>query len=260
MKLDELKTLTDLTLKDLMTKLDAQLPDRAYKAIGGTKGKDGEELTDIDPNYMNDVLVECFGTVGIGHGFTYDPAHLTVQNTGETGMKAWIAYLLQGAFWYVLVDATGTEHTFTIQHSGGSQNGRAEYAAKGALTSALAGAVSKLGFQKSVYLGLRSHKTVGKKTGTGKTSPSTVTKKVVGTCSIHTGTPIYEISDGTTTKVAHKLDDGKWCYGPAARAKPEPANKSASPSSKPNGNGATKPLTPTAVVSTKAPTSATKVA
>jgi len=203
MQLNQLKTLTGLTLAELAAKLDAQLPEVAYKSITGTHGKDGGELTDIDPNYMNEVLVECFGIVGVGHGFTYDPAHLTVQNTGETGQKAWIAYLLQGTFYYVLVDGEGKEHTCTIQHSGGSQNGRPEYAAKGALTSALAGAVSKLGFQMSVYKGLRSHKTVGKKA-----------KIETTTCPIH-HVPMRTYSNG---KTAHQLPDKSWCYGAAKAA------------------------------------------
>ena len=48
-----------------------------------------------------------------------------------------------------------------IDASGGSENDIESYALKGAITNALGHAASNLGWQQSVYLGLRSHKTVG---------------------------------------------------------------------------------------------------
>lgn len=209
MKLEELKTLMGLTLKELATKLDEQLPDAAYKAITASRGRDGNELTDIDPNYMNQVLEQCFGLAGVGHGFTYQPTDLHVENTGQDGMKGWVAYLTQGTFWYKLIDAAGAETLISIQHSGGSMNSRPDFASKGALTSALAGAASKIGFQKSVYLGLRSHKTVGKRvvseTGKGVSSVTT------STCALHK-VPMRQYPNG---KIAHQLSDKSWCFGVA---------------------------------------------
>ena len=52
--------------------------------------------------------------------------------------------------------------TCEIDASGGSDNDVEAYAMKGAITNALGHASSNLGFQESVYLGKRSHKTVGK--------------------------------------------------------------------------------------------------
>ena len=48
MQLDQLKTLTGLTLVDLAAKLDEPLPADAYKAISGTHNKNGGELTSCD--------------------------------------------------------------------------------------------------------------------------------------------------------------------------------------------------------------------
>jgi hypothetical protein len=47
-----------------------------------------------------------------------------------------------------------------LDASGGSDNSSASYAMKGAITNALGNAASNIGFQESVYLGHRSHKTV----------------------------------------------------------------------------------------------------
>ena len=198
MQLDQLKTLTGLTLTELATKLDAELPSDAYKAIAGTHSKNGGELTDIDPNYMNDVLTACFGPAGVGFGFEYTSGDMHVENTGETGMKAWVAYLTKGVFWYALVNGQPEPVRITIDHSGGSINARPDFAAKGAITSALAGAASRLGFQKSVYLGKRSHVTTSSKK----------TKAEARTCS-KCKTPMKQGADG---RWGHRIDAETVCY------------------------------------------------
>ncbi len=47
-----------------------------------------------------------------------------------------------------------------VYSSGASENVNLAYSLKGAITSAIGAAASAIGFQESVYLGLRSHKTV----------------------------------------------------------------------------------------------------
>ena len=153
MNITSLKTLTGLTLADLAAKLDEELPPDAYKAVPG-----GADLTDIDPNHMNRVLNEVFGLCGLGWGYHYDPASIDLRN-GEKRIFATVGNL---NFWYTLTDETGP-HRFEIQATGGNDNSVAQYAMKGAITNAIGNAASKIGFQESVYLGKRDHRTVAKR-------------------------------------------------------------------------------------------------
>ena len=77
----------------------------------------------------------------------------------------YVATLLRLTFWYRLVTGNGNggdvNGLHEIDASGGSENDIESYALKGAITNALGHAASNLGWQQSVYLGLRSHKTVG---------------------------------------------------------------------------------------------------
>jgi hypothetical protein len=65
-------------------------------------------------------------------------------------------------FWFKLQTGEFIE-TCTIHASGASENSLPGYALKGAITNAIGNAASNIGFQQSVYLGKRSHHTVGKK-------------------------------------------------------------------------------------------------
>jgi hypothetical protein len=70
-----------------------------------------------------------------------------------------VAALKHLRFWYKVSD--GKEASVcTVDASGGSDNSSPSYAMKGAITNALGNAASNIGFQESVYLGHRSHKTV----------------------------------------------------------------------------------------------------
>jgi hypothetical protein len=70
-----------------------------------------------------------------------------------------VAALKNLRFWYKVTDGQETS-VCTVDASGGSDNSSASYAMKGAITNALGNAASNIGFQESVYLGKRSHKTV----------------------------------------------------------------------------------------------------
>lgn len=156
-----LKTLTGLTLAELAVRLDAELPAEAYKAVPG-----GADLTDIDPNYMRKVLNECFGLCGVGWGYAYNAADMqteTQERSGSSGKRTvQVATLKHLRFWYKLAGPDGDQVTCEIDASGGSENSVEGYAMKGAITNALGNAASNIGFQESVYLGKRDHKTVRK--------------------------------------------------------------------------------------------------
>ena len=155
-------TLTGLTLAQVAEKLDAELPKDAYTAVPGAAG-----LTDIDPNYMRKVLNETFGMCGIGWGYSYEPGDLVVA-VEERKIKAGgvrrvhVASLKRLRLWYKL-NGPAAIHICDVYASGGSDNDVEGYAMSGAITNAIGKAVSNLGFQESVYLGKRSHTTVGKK-------------------------------------------------------------------------------------------------
>jgi hypothetical protein len=158
MDINNVKTMTGLTMVEAATKLDEQLPAEAYTAVPG-----GADLTDIDPNYMRKVLNEVFGLCGLGWGYEYDPADMEIRSETRQGngnaRNVIVAALKHLRFWYKVSD--GKEASVcTVDASGGSDNSSPSYAMKGAITNALGNAASNIGFQESVYLGHRSHKTV----------------------------------------------------------------------------------------------------
>lgn len=171
------KTLTGMLLENVAAKLDAELPKDAYKAVPGAA-----DLTDIDPNYMRKILNEVFGLCGIGWGYKYDSADMHTEieerkrSNGQGTRRVYVATLRRLTFWYKLSAADDSIVTCEIDASGGSDNDVEAYAMKGAITNALGHASSNLGFQESVYLGKRSHKTVGKMTAPAKAVASAVSK------------------------------------------------------------------------------------
>jgi hypothetical protein len=158
MEITNVKTMTGLSVAEAAAKLDEQLPAEAYTAVPG-----GADLTDIDPNYMRKVLNEVFGLCGFGWGYEYDPANMEIRSETRQGngnaRNVIVAALKHLRFWYKITDGKETS-VCTVDASGGSDNSSASYAMKGAITNALGNAASNIGFQESVYLGHRSHKTV----------------------------------------------------------------------------------------------------
>jgi hypothetical protein len=152
-----LKSLTGFSLNQIEVELDRELPADAYSAVPG-----GANLTDIDPGYMRDELNRLFGICGIGWGYHYDVADVEYEIVKRGQGTTNSAILKKLVVWFKLVDGDGGENRLEVPSSGGSLNDNAGYALSGAITNAIGKAVSNIGFQKSVYLGLRSHKTVGK--------------------------------------------------------------------------------------------------
>jgi hypothetical protein len=171
------KTLTGMLLESVAARLDAELPKDAYKSVPGAA-----DLTDIDPNYMRKVLNEVFGLCGIGWGYKYDSADMHTEieerkrSNGQGTRRVYVATLRRLTFWYKLSAADGNVVTCEIDASGGSDNDVEAYAMKGAITNALGHASSNIGFQESVYLGKRSHKTIGKTTASAKTAVPAASK------------------------------------------------------------------------------------
>ncbi len=155
------KTLTGLTLEEVGMRLDKQLPAEAYKPVPG-----GADLTDIDPNYMRKVLNETFGVCGYGWGYDYDASTIrsrTDVRTNSRGKEYTVIIVTLSFlnFWYKLEDGN-VVYTCTVPATGSSENSNDAYALKGALTNAIGNAVSNIGFQQSVYLGKRDHRSVKK--------------------------------------------------------------------------------------------------
>ena len=162
MNVNDFKTLAGFTMGETIKELDAELPKDAYSAVPGAA-----DFTDIDPNYMRMVLNKLFGLCGIGWGYRYDPVDLFIttetraRSSGGTRTVR-MAALKHMTLWYKLVDPNGNVIVCEIDASGGSENDNEAYAMKGAISNAIGNAVSNIGFQESVYLGKRSHRTVGK--------------------------------------------------------------------------------------------------
>ena len=170
------KTLTGVSLSDLPALLDEELPKGAYKAIPGAT-----YLTDIDPAYMRDKFNQLFGLSGFGWGYAYSAESVSlskedvIRKRGQPNQyteEIFYAQLLELTFWYKLIAEDGTISRHEIPATGASDNKVAAYALKGAITAALGNAASNLGWQKSVYMGKRSHKTVGKNKKTTNATPA----------------------------------------------------------------------------------------
>jgi len=155
------KTLTGMTLEEVAVRLDEQLPQDAYKPVPG-----GADLTDIDPNFMRKVLNDVFGVCGYGWGYDYDASTIrsrTDVRTNRSG-KEYTVIIVTLSFlelWYKLV-IDDEVLVCNVPATGSSENSNDAYALKGALTNAIGNAVSNIGFQQSVYLGKRDHRTVKK--------------------------------------------------------------------------------------------------
>jgi len=172
------KTLTGMTLKDVAVHLDEQLPPDAYKPVPG-----GADLTDIDPNHMRKVLNEIFGVCGYGWGYDYDASTIrsrTDVRTNRSGKEYTVIIVTLSflEFWYKLA-IDDEVLVCNVPATGSSENSNDAYAMKGALTNAIGNAVSNIGFQQSVYLGKRDHRTVKKTVGAsrkGKAAPKAKAK------------------------------------------------------------------------------------
>jgi len=153
---NKLMTLKGIPWSTVETELDKELPADAYSPVPG-----GASLTDIDPAFMRDEFNRLFGVCGFGWGYEYDEDNVVLDTVKRGQGTAFSAIIKKLIFWVKLLDEEGKEVLLKISSSGGSVNDVQGYALSGAITNAIGKAASNIGFQKSVYLGARSHKNVG---------------------------------------------------------------------------------------------------
>ena len=142
-------------MDEVKEKLDVSLPPDAYKKIGGTS----LDLTDIDAGWMRKAFNSIFGMCGYGWGMKYDSADVVLDFLKkESGKETPAATIKRLILWYILEDE-GKRIECQIMATGSNKNeqGKVEYALKGALTNAIGNAASQMGWQESIYLGYRSH-------------------------------------------------------------------------------------------------------
>jgi hypothetical protein len=167
--IENVTTLTGLTLDEALRELDAELPAEAYSPVPGAI-----ELTDIDPNWMRVVLNRVFGPCGYGWGYEYAPENLEIRyevqetRNGERGI--YVVMLKHLRFWYK-IHYTNTTAICSVHATGASAAPSLPYALKGAITNAIGHAASNIGFQQSVYLGIRSHRSVLRANGIAPVAP-----------------------------------------------------------------------------------------
>lgn len=214
------KTITGMTIDNLRAALDKELPADAYKEIPGQA-----YLTDINSGYMKKCLNDIFGICGLGWGYEYSPEDLLFQNATNDG---WTAVLLRtGTFWFKMVADDHEQHTITITASGGSENNLPQYALKGAITNMIGNAVSQIGFQESVYMGKRSHNTIGGNHNQNSEEESRP-EKILAQAAASTLPPAQQASTGTPAKAPEKRQ---------AEAKPVSASSATIPYIVPIGVG-----------------------
>lgn len=162
--LETLKTLTGMLLSELQNTLDEELPEKAYSSVPGAAG-----LTDIQPAWMIEYFNKYLGLSGLGWGLDYEPDAMTItaekRQSSSRERTVYCAILKKAIFWYIVTDEQGNRSRCEINTSGGSENDIVWYALKGAITNAIGNAGSKIGWQSSVYKGIRSHDNVGSQKG-----------------------------------------------------------------------------------------------
>lgn len=153
-----LKTMTGIPVSEVPARMKAILPPQAYKEIKGNSAG----LTDINPAYLTEVSTEVFGLLGYGWTYDYDPADLEmtyIKLTSKNGREYDNFTVIIKRFLVSICLTDGEKEIWTkpFPVTGGSDNEAIENAYKGAITSALGHAFSRLCWQLDVYKGLLSH-------------------------------------------------------------------------------------------------------
>lgn len=153
-----MKTLIGLDLFEAFKRLDNQLPAGAYKQIqGGKGGKLG--LTDIVPAFLPELLLELFGPIGLGWGFTIEEMVVAENKVERKGGYTDTEYQARCRLssWYAYRTNDIIANSTLISATGASTNTQVEWAMKGAITNALGTAWFFAGYQLSVHKNERSH-------------------------------------------------------------------------------------------------------
>jgi len=154
MILTEHTTLTGIPLDQHLFNTLAVLyhPD-AYTEVGGAN-----YLTDINNGYVTRRLFEVFGPRGIGWNLECKSEDILVsRNDGGSGTRVLVKHAV---FQYAYMTPEGEKRWGSIDTAGASENRDAGYAVTGAMTSAIKKAISYLGHQNTLYMGMFDHSTV----------------------------------------------------------------------------------------------------
>jgi hypothetical protein len=154
-----MKTLNGYTLAEAVKMLDAELSPfpNAYKPIRGGKGET-LGLTDINPGFLPPTFSAAFGPCGIGWGYEIDSLEWLPETKDSKGRPVYEAQAQVSMWVAYLTDAGGLVQGARCAGVGASDNSERGWAAKGAITNALGHAAFMLGYQVSVFKGMRSHK------------------------------------------------------------------------------------------------------
>jgi hypothetical protein len=148
----QFQTLTGFSQEKVYEILAAPLPPDCYTSVPG-----GARLTDIDPATRDVVMNRLFGPCGVGWRVEYNQLGVT-EVERSSGSKAYTVSIPNLRL-YVRWQSEDGELFWSspIPCGGSSTNNELGYATKGALTSAISGALSRLGWQQLVYQGKMNH-------------------------------------------------------------------------------------------------------
>jgi hypothetical protein len=160
-----ISTLTGISLADILKMFDEELDPEAYKPIPGVL-----DFTDVLPAWRDDYFNKVFGVAGFGWWYDYDPSSENITQTetkNKKGNPVYICEIKKLSLWFRMVVNGEVIVCGPVPSSGYNENNfnRGD-AFKGAVTSAMGKASSRMGWQLAVYKGARGHANV---TGDGST-------------------------------------------------------------------------------------------
>ena len=148
-----IKTLMGYSIPEVISKLDEALDAGAYSKVEGVPAN----FTDIKPAWRDEYFNNIFGLCGVGWWYTYDNLVMSTGTT-EKGKTTYIATIGKLELYYRMLVNDEIVVFGPIPSAGINENAlKPEWAAKGAITSALGSAASRMGWQLSIYQKKRSH-------------------------------------------------------------------------------------------------------
>lgn len=149
-------TATGKTMDDVRQTMTRLLEPDAYSAVGGRS-----YLTDINPAYLREALVDCFGMAG--YGWRLDCQEVMIEDTGAAEGKN-IRYFgsMRVEICYLLLSEDGSSAwSEPLIGFGSGKSDHREDVLKSAKTNGIGDACKELLFQIDVYKGKVSHKSQG---------------------------------------------------------------------------------------------------
>lgn len=153
--LDLAETLTGKALRDVPAELRKVLPPGAYTEVRGT----GADLTDINNAFLLNRLNDIFGPFGVGWWYDYRSEDVYINEV--QGKTWWEIAIPRFEFYYRFRQDGKTYISDPLIAGAGSDNKRLMDAMKGAVTSGIGSALSKMEWQIYVYMGIVTHRNAG---------------------------------------------------------------------------------------------------